>query len=61
MSLLLHKANKGLDIMIALHESEKIVPIIDRSYPLSEVADAMKYFSEGDAKGKIVIMMGDDS
>ena len=61
MSLLLHKVNKGLNIMITLHEPGKFLPMIDRSYPLSEVVDAMHCFSEGDAKGKIVIMMGDDS
>jgi len=55
MGLLMHKANKGLDIMIELHESGKVVPVIDRNYPLSKVAEAMRYFSEGYAQGKVVI------
>lgn len=57
MSLLLHKANKGLDVLIELHESGKVVPVIDRNYPLSEVAEAMRYFGEGYVQGKVVIMV----
>lgn len=33
----------------------KIVPVIDRRYPLSEVAEALRYLEEGHAKGKVVI------
>ena len=55
MGLMLHKANKGLDFMAELLEAGKVVPIIDRCYPLSEVADAMRYYIEGRARGKIVI------
>ena len=55
--LLLHKANKGLDTMKQLFESGKVVPVIDRSYPLSEAADAMRYFAAGHAKGKVVITL----
>ena len=58
--LLLHKANKGLDTMKALFETGKVAPVIDRSYPLSEAADAMRYFAAGHAKGKVVISMGHD-
>jgi len=53
--LLLHKANKGLESMKQLFESGKVVPVIDRSYPLSEAVDAMCYFAAGHAKGKVVI------
>ena len=55
MGLLLHKANKGLEIMAALFESGKIAPVIDRCYPLSEVAEALRYFGEGQVQGKVVI------
>jgi NADPH:quinone reductase-like Zn-dependent oxidoreductase len=33
----------------------KIVPVIDRHYPLREVADAMRYIEEGHARGKVII------
>lgn len=33
----------------------KIVPVIDRRYPLSDVSEAVRYLEEGHAKGKVVI------
>ena len=29
--------------------------IIDRRYPLSEVAEALRYFGEGHVRGKVII------
>ena len=55
MGLLLHKANKGLDDLVELIESGKVTPLIDRTYPLSEVPEAMRFFGEGQHKGKVVI------
>jgi NADPH:quinone reductase-like Zn-dependent oxidoreductase len=40
-----------------LMEAGKIVPVIDRRYPLGETAQAMRYLIEGGARGKIVITM----
>jgi NADPH:quinone reductase-like Zn-dependent oxidoreductase len=53
--LLLHKANKGLEEVKRMLESGKLVPVIDRCYPLYEVPAAMRYFGAGHAKGKVVI------
>ena len=39
--------------------SGSIVPVIDRRYPLSEAADALRYFGEGHARGKVVITVED--
>jgi len=33
----------------------KIVPVIDRQYPLSETAEAIRYLETGRARGKVVI------
>lgn len=44
--------------MVALKElieSGKVTPVIDRTYPLSEVPEAIRYLEEGHARGKIVI------
>lgn len=38
-----------------LIESGKIAPVIDRTYPLSEVAAAIRYLLEGQTCGKLVI------
>ena len=43
--------------MKELIEAGKVVPIIDKRYPLSEVAEALQYFGEGHAKGKLVITL----
>jgi len=55
MGLLLHKANEGLEDIKTLFEAGKVVPVIDRRYPLTEIADAFRYFGAGHARGKIVI------
>ena len=51
------KPNEGLAFILELFEAGKVVPVIDRSYPLSEVAEAFRYFGEGHVQGKIVITM----
>jgi NADPH:quinone reductase-like Zn-dependent oxidoreductase len=40
-----------------LLEAGKVTPVIDRTYPLHETADAMRYLGEGHARGKVVITM----
>jgi len=40
-----------------LFEGGKIKSVIDRTYPLSETAEAMRYLGEGHAQGKVVITM----
>ena len=47
--------NKGLADLKELIEAGKLVPMLDRTYPLSEVPEALRYFGEGRHKGKIVI------
>lgn len=50
------KANqKDLAFMKGLLEAGKVIPIIDRCYPLSEVPEALRYLGEGHARGKVVI------
>lgn len=44
-----------LDFMGGLLESEKVRPVIDKRYELSQTADALRYMGEGHAQGKIVI------
>jgi NADPH:quinone reductase-like Zn-dependent oxidoreductase len=55
MGILMHKPNKDLAFMKELFEAGKVVPIIDRCYPLNETAEALRYFGEGHARGKVVI------
>ena len=46
---------KDLVHITELCEAGKIIPVIDRCYPLSEVPEALRYLGEGHAKGKVVI------
>ena len=46
---------EDLVILGELLEAGKIVPVIDRSYSLSEFAEAMRYIEEKHAQGKVVI------
>jgi NADPH:quinone reductase-like Zn-dependent oxidoreductase len=39
----------------ALIEAGKVTPVIDRTYPLDEVPEAMRYLAEGHARAKVVI------
>jgi len=46
---------KDLIFMKELLEAGKIVPIIDKRYPLSETPEALRYLGQGHARGKVVI------
>jgi len=48
-------SQKDLIFVKELLETGKVVPVIDRCYPLREAADAIRYLEEGHAQGKIVI------
>ncbi len=47
--------SSDLDILGELVASGKLAPVIDRRYPLSDVAEAVRYVLEEHARGKIVI------
>jgi NADPH:quinone reductase-like Zn-dependent oxidoreductase len=46
---------EDLAVISELLESGKIVPVIDKTYSLYEVPEALKYLQKGHAKGKVVI------
>jgi NADPH:quinone reductase-like Zn-dependent oxidoreductase len=53
-------SQKDLVFLKELLEAGKIAPIIDRRYPLSDTAEALRYLGAGHARGKIVITMEQD-
>jgi len=57
MGFVMWKPNKKEDLVFLeeLFEAGKVVPVIDRRYPLSEVPEALRYLEEGHARGKVVI------
>lgn len=48
---------QDLVFMKELLETGKVVPIIDRKYPLNETVAAFRYFEEGHARGKVIITL----
>ena len=52
------KPNKDLAYMNELFEAGKVKPVIDGPYKLSEVPEAIRYFGEGNHKGKVIITLG---
>jgi NADPH:quinone reductase-like Zn-dependent oxidoreductase len=53
--LLAHQSRDDLAVLRELLEAGKVTPVIDRTYPLSEVPEAIGYLEEGHASGKVVI------
>lgn len=46
---------EDLDFLKAWAEAGKIKPVIDKRYPLSKAADALRYLGEGHARGKVIL------
>lgn len=46
---------KDLGVLKELLETNKIVPVIDKTYELNETAEAIRYIENGHAKGKVIV------
>jgi NADPH:quinone reductase-like Zn-dependent oxidoreductase len=55
--ILAHLSKDDLKVLRELLEAGRVAPVIDRSYPLSEVPEAIRYLEKGHARGKVVITM----
>lgn len=51
---------KDLKTLAEMMAAKKILPVIDRRYPLSEVVDALDYLELGQARGKVVVTLEDN-
>ncbi|MCU0492210.1 MAG: NAD(P)-dependent alcohol dehydrogenase [Chloroflexaceae bacterium] len=58
VNLLMKPNPADLAFIGGLLESRKIVPIIDRCFPLDAVPEAIRYLEAGQAAGKVVITTG---
>jgi NADPH:quinone reductase-like Zn-dependent oxidoreductase len=55
------KPNKAdLLVIKELLETGQVVPVIDRTYPLAETADAIRYLETGRARGKVIITVAEE-
>ena len=60
MGMFMAELTKGdLTTLGDLMQTGKVTPVIDRTYPLREIPDAIRYLEEGHARGKVVINVGD--
>jgi len=55
LPFLAQRNKEDLIILKELIEAGKVTPVIDRTYPLSETPEAIRYLEEGHARGKVVI------
>jgi NADPH:quinone reductase-like Zn-dependent oxidoreductase len=56
MVFFLAQQNKAdLTVLRELIDTAKIAPVIDRTYPFTQTADAIRYLEEGHARGKVVV------
>jgi NADPH:quinone reductase-like Zn-dependent oxidoreductase len=58
---LTRRSKEDLAVMHELMRAGKVTPVIDRSYTLSEVPEAIRYLEEGHARGKVVITLGNNN
>ncbi|MCP4308307.1 MAG: NAD(P)-dependent alcohol dehydrogenase [bacterium] len=58
VSLLARTSKEDLVTLADLMEAGKLTPVIDRTYQLSEAADALRHQGKGHAQGKTVIVVG---
>ena len=57
VSFIAKRSKEDLTLLKELMEAGKVTPVIDRSYSLREVPEALRYLGEGHARGKLVITM----
>jgi NADPH:quinone reductase-like Zn-dependent oxidoreductase len=55
ISFLAHQNRDDLAVLRELLDAGQVTPVIDRSYRLNEIAEALRYLETGHARGKVVI------
>ena len=56
MGMMLAELNKkDLTVLADMMQAGTVKPVIDRTYPLSQIADAIRYLEQGHARGKVII------
>ena len=61
-TMILAEFNKAdMAVLADLLQTGKMTPVIDRTYKLNEVPEAIKYLEQGHARGKVVISLQDGS
>ena len=59
--MMAQQSKDDLKILADLMQSGKVTPVIDRTYPFSQIADAIRYLEQGHARGKVVITVAQEN
>ncbi|HEX7616393.1 MAG TPA: NAD(P)-dependent alcohol dehydrogenase [Thermoanaerobaculia bacterium] len=59
--IMAHLDKDDLGVLRDLMQAGRVTPVIDRTYTLSQVQEAMRYLEGGHARGKVVISVGSGS
>ena len=51
---------RDLDVLRRLIESGKVTPVVDRTYPLADAAEALRFVHDGRPRGKVVLSIAGD-
>lgn len=54
-TLLARLKQSDLDLLADMMEGGRVTPVLDRTYPLSDIAEAIRYSEAGRARGKIIV------
>ncbi|MEU8251568.1 NAD(P)-dependent alcohol dehydrogenase [Nonomuraea sp. NPDC048916] len=57
MSSSMPSKRDSMAVLKELLETGKLTPVVDRTFALGEVPEAIRYLTEGEARGKVVIVM----
>jgi len=55
-----HHSGEDLATIAGLMQEGKVMPVIDRTYPLAEIVEAVTYLETGRARGKVIVTIVPD-
>ena len=58
--MIARSTQQDMQLLAELMAAGKLTPVIDRTYPLSESAEAIRYLETGRARGKVVVIIPHD-
>jgi NADPH:quinone reductase-like Zn-dependent oxidoreductase len=60
-AMLAQMTHQDLTILADLIQAGKVTPVIDKTYPFSQLPEAMRHLETGRARGKVVVTLGDNN
>jgi NADPH:quinone reductase-like Zn-dependent oxidoreductase len=60
LGILTHQPNKDLEYLVDLFKAGQLKPVIDRTFHLHEVPEALQYLGDGQVQGKVIVKIFQD-